>query len=532
MVLSAVEDTLKDQKSERTPTAYFAALISLLSQYISSGRGIVNKDVAYAIVYLLDLVTPNVPPPLLRSKFSQILTSIAPALTSSDADAPLIRSCIGCLESLLVAQNVQGWNLPQSQVSPRAAVAGLLAIAVDHRPKVRKRAQEALASILKNPPPSPALDHPVADLCAETALRSLRDFSVTASQSKKGRNHQAQHHEPGLIHALQLIKTIATASSGWPSRNIDALCEVLLGISKSSNEYLTMAAFEVFETIIAGMGNEESSPKLPRLLEVLSDLKPSKSDSQLLPPWLAALSRGFDVSAQVEPEDTFQKLPSIFTIISQYLSSSSYNIRVSSSECLISFLVNCVPKGSVLEPSIYDEKILEKLASAVIDLLSVKYQAAWMEVFKVLEAALDSLRWRAFPLLATAVKTVGDLRGNDSFSGKKEADSVLGKAVEAMGPDKVLEIIPLNLAKPSPGQPGRAWLLPIFRDAVTNTYLATFRTEFVPLSEVMFQRVLNHGKSEKTMEIKIFETVVQQIWAIVPGFCTLPLDLTKVCWGV
>lgn len=131
-------------------------------------------------------------------------------------------------------------------------------------------------------------------------------------------------------------------------------------------------------------------------------------------------------------------------------------------------------------------------------------------------------------MLSPVVKTIGELRGNDSFSGKKEADAVLSQAIRAMGPDHVLEILPLNLTKPVPGQPGRAWLLPILRDSVTNTRLAHFRSELVPLSEVMFQRVVDHGNAPKTMEIKIYETVVNQVWSILPGYCDLPLDLMEV----
>jgi ribosomal RNA-processing protein 12 len=130
-------------------------------------------------------------------------------------------------------------------------------------------------------------------------------------------------------------------------------------------------------------------------------------------------------------------------------------------------------------------------------------------------------------LLNDVVKTVGELRGNSSFNGKKEADVVLGSAIEAMGPQAVLDLLPLNLAKPKAGQPGRAWMLPILRDHVRNTDLAHFRAEFVPLSEVMFQRVVDHGTAAKTTEVKIFETLVQQIWALLPGYCTLPLDLAR-----
>ncbi|KAI9797500.1 MAG: hypothetical protein M1835_000056 [Candelina submexicana] len=528
IVLNALEETLRDQKTEPSPTAYFAAVLALLNQSISPAKGIVNKELATSLVYLLDLVTPHVPQALLRSKFSQILTNLAPALTHQEAEAPLLRPSIGCLESLLIAQDAAAWALAQNQIGPRRAVSGLLNLAVDRRPKVRKRAQDALTTVLKHPPPSPSLDHPAADMCAETALKNLKDVAITTGPKSKQRRQGHEHqHEPGLIHALQLVKTIATASGGWPSRKIEPLCEVLLDISKSPHEYLTMAAFEVFEAIFEGMANEFSSPKLPRLMEVIIELRPFQEDSQLLPPWIAVVSRGYDVSAQVDPEATFHKLPEIFRSISEFLASSSHNIRISASECLISFMATCVPDRVLLEPSIHDEKILERLAKSASDLLTVKYQAAWMEVFNVLSAMFESLRWKSAPLLSGVVRAVGELRGSESFNGKKEADALLAKAISAMGPENVLAILPLNLMKPQAGQPGRAWLLPLLRDNVSNTRLAHFKAELVPLSETIFQRVIENDRVEKTMEIKIFETLVQQIWAVLPGYCDLPLDLTQ-----
>ncbi|QSS61153.1 90S preribosome component RRP12 [Histoplasma capsulatum] len=529
VVLSAVEDTLRDQHADFTATAYFAALLALLGQAVSSTEGIVNKELATSIVYLLDTVAPFVPTALLVSKFSQILTSLAPALTLPEAEAPLLKSSVGCLQSLLVAQDAAAWALPSTQIGPRRAMAGLMTLAVDHRPKVRKRVHDALVHVLRNPPPSPSLDHPAADMCAETALHTLGESVAAAAKAKKGRHGQQQtsQHEPMVIHAVHLVKTIATAPGGWPTKKIEPLCELLMNVSKSSNEYLTMAAFEVFEIIFEGMADEFSSSKLPRLMEAISELKPAQNDLQLLPPWIAVLSRGYDVSAQVNPEETFENLPHLFDLISPFLASSSRNIRVSASECLISFLVNCIPDTVVLEPSVYDEKVFEKLAKICIGLLSIKYQAAWMEVFNVLAAMFDALKWRAFPVLTDIVRIIGELRGNESFASKKQADQVLGSAIAAMGPEAVLGVLPLNIAHQTAGQPGRVWLLPILRDHVSNTRLSFFRSEFVPLSEALFQRVLEYGNAEKTVEVKIFETLVQQTWAILPGFCELPLDLTE-----
>ncbi|KAI1418236.1 pre-rRNA processing protein Rrp12 [Hypoxylon sp. FL1857] len=523
VILKAVEETLKEQNTQPTPTGYFAALLALLNQSLESGK--INKELTPSVVYLLDVVTPFAPQPLLRSKFTQILTLLAPVLLLDDAEAPLLKPSIGCLESLLLAQDSAAWKLPTNEISPRRAVAGLLNLAIDHRPKVRKRAQDALKKVLKNPPPSPSVDHPAADLCAETAMRSLAEIANKAALSRKQKKSSAEH-DPALIHALQLVKTIAAATGGWPSANIEALCELLLSIAKSGNDHMTMAVFDIFEMIFEGMADEVASTKLPRLLEIISELRPSANDTQLLPPWIAILSRGYDVSAQMEPEETFQKLPDLFAMISEFMESSSHNIRISASECLISFMANCIPDQVIIEPSIYDEKVLEKIGKIAENLLSVKYQAAWMETFNVLGAIFDALRWRANPMMLNVVRTVGELRGNDSFMGKKEADEVLGKAIRAMGPEAVLSVLPLNLVKPVKGQPGRAWMLPILRDYTTNTNLQHFKTEFIPLSEAMFQRVLDNGDAAKTMEIKIYETLVHQTWSILPGYCDLPLDLT------
>ena len=532
VVLSAVEDTLRQQNSQFTPTAYFAALLSTLDQYVSSIAGKTNNSVATAVVYLLDLVAPHVPAPLLRAKFAPILTCLAPALSRTDVDGPFLRSSIGCLVSLLIVQDAQAWALPQSQIGPRKATAALLKLALDQRPKVRKRAQDGLATVLENRPSSPSVDHPAADMCAETALRGFESLAVNSEQVKPQREHgQASQHDPRMIHALQLVKTIASASGGWPSRSLDSLCEVLFAIARSKSEYLTMTAFDVFEAIFKGIANDVTFSKLPRLLEAVAELQPSQNDSQLLPPWLAVISRGYDVSAQMEPEDTFQKLPGVFQKIAEFLASSSYNIRVSASECLVSFLANCVDEKPLLEPSMHDEKVLEKLCSIILSLLDIKFQSAWMEAFTVVGAALDSFRWRSTPLLLKAVSTVGELRTNPSFQNKEQGDQIISKAISAMGPEAVLKILPLNLVNTPPGQQGRAWLLPLMRDSITNTNLSHFKKELIPLSEQLFQKVLDNGNKPKTMEIKIFETLVQQIWACFPGYCDRPLDVIEV-WTV
>lgn len=492
-----------------------------------------------SVVYLLDLVAPFAPPGLLQTRFTQIISLLSPVLLPSNGEgeaaaANIARHAIGAVETLLLAQTRDAWERlvdnTGSTTTPRQAVASLLVLALDHRPKVRKRALDAVRNVLARLPPGPAVDHPAAGMCAETAMRSLEALAARNSHANSGKKKgggEVKRHDPDMMHALQLVKAVASAA-GWPSRKTEPLCELLLDIARTGNEHMTVAVFDVFEIIFAGLAADDApaSNKLARLLEVVAELRPAPDDTMLLPPWIAILSRGYEVAARLEPDETFEKLPELFSLVRSFMESPAKNIRISASECLVSFAANCVPARVILEPSIYDEKVLEKVAAIVEGLLSVRYQAAWLESFNVLGAMFDALRWRAYPSMLNITKTVGEIRGNESFVGKEEADEVIGKAIRAMGPEAVLGVVPLNLAKPTKGQPGRAWMLPLLRDYTSNTNLNHFRTELLPLSELMFQKVLEHGEAEKTMEVKIYETVVQQIWSILPGYCDLPLDLT------
>ncbi|KAG0131187.1 armadillo-type protein [Tuber indicum] len=522
VVLSAVEDILGEQKAEFTPTAYFAALLSLLQQATSTSA-VLNKNLATSTVYLLDLVTPFAPPPLLRSKFQQILSHLVPTLTAHDVDGPLLRSSIGCLENLLVAQDAPAWAIPQRDIGPRRALVGLLNLGLDNRPKVRKKAHEAITKILKNPPPSPSLDHPVAEMCATITLQSVADLAK-AGEGQRKRNGE---HDPRVIHSLQLIKAVASAG-GWPNRKVEGLCEVLLSVSKSTNEYVMRAAFGVFEEMFASLVDGMASAKLPRVIEVITELRPSQNDSQLLPSWLAVIARGYEVYAQVSEREALVELPSLFETIAAFLGSQACNIRTSAAQCLISLATSCIPHSSLFDITRSTGRVFERITVTTTNLLSVRFQGAWNQVFEILSTLFDKLRWRSTPLLDEAVKVIGSLRSNEGFQGKKEADEVLGRAIRAVGPDTILSILALNLIKPAPGTPGRAWMLPILRDWVENTKLRHFREDFVPLSEAFFQKVVDFGEGkEKTVEIKIFETLVGQIWALLPGYCDLPLDLTE-----
>ncbi|KAK9448542.1 NUC173 domain-containing protein [Limtongia smithiae] len=541
-LLTAVEATLAEQQTELSAAAYLIALLSLLSQAFS-GDELTNPDLAASAVYLLDLVIPDAPQAVLIRQFAQILAYLTPSLTHDHATPALIRSAIGCLESLLAAQDSFAWQRFASDVGPRKALTGLLSFALDERPKVRKRAQEAVTMLLNAPPPSPSVAHPALNMCAEIALHAVRDayteFTNGAPSKKRAlASRDAPSTNPAerrTIFALQLSRAVAMCDSGWPASKVEALCEVLFAISRSTEEYLVMAAMDVFQALFRRIhstdGDDEErvdAAYFVKIVDSIMSLKPARPDQQLTPSWLAIVAESLHAYSQFDGVAAFVRLPALFHTIVEFMDFALVpNIVTSAAQCLVAVSSTCIPANLMTEEPLTrsTKKVITELAKICYSLLSVQYQSVRQDVLHIYAALFDSLGFAADPYLIEALLTISGLRSTTTFEGRNEADEVIAAAIRALGPEGILKILPLNLEKPGPKQPGRAFLLPLLRDNIRNAPLAHFIKEMLPLAERLQVKAAEYTAQNKTVEAKIFETLVEQIWSLFPRYCDLPTDL-------
>lgn len=532
LILSAVEENIEEQKNEKTPVAYFVSFLSLLEQSVVDDA-VADSNVAAAAAYFLDTVLPYTPTPLLKQKFGQILTKLAPVLTSPQAEAALVRSSVGSLESLLLAQDHQQWA-SSGNVSPRRAMVGLLELSFDPRPKVRKRAQEAVHKILSTPPPSPSPIHVASGTCGELALKRLVTLVAETPKSKKSAaNKEAVS---AIIHALQLVSAI-TLANAWPSAQVEPLCDVLLDVSKTSDQYLVGAAFSAFDGLFSSMSNDIDVEKFTRVLDIIFDLKPPVDDAHLAASWLAVVAKGLESFARLLPETCLAKLSTIIPIVAQFLASESKDIYVSAAQCLIAIVTEAIPDEFLLQPSasngisgeIYenvDETITFLAEYIEKELFSIKNQHATKDILEFVTAVVLKLRTRANPDFISILETVGQWRSNEqsNFPHNKEAEDFIAACVSTLGPEVVLGALPLNLTG-AKGETGRAWMLPILRDNVRFASLAYYKQNIMPLVE-FFGEKIEAAENKESMHIKIFETIVDQVWSLLPHFCDLPKDLS------
>lgn len=119
------------------------------------------------------------------------------------------------------------------------------------------------------------------------------------------------------------------------------------------------------------------------------------------------------------------------------------------------------------------------------------------------------------------------LRENAEFGYRAELDHAIGAAIRHMKPRTVLSVIPLEISSTGDSI-RRSWLMPLLHTYTSHAELAFYVQYFMPLATRCRSVAAKHKKSNNSVEHAVFTTLVQQIWALLPAFCTKPVDITQV----
>eukprot|EP00933_Yihiella_yeosuensis_P028517 TRINITY_DN2234_c0_g2_i1.p1 TRINITY_DN2234_c0_g2~~TRINITY_DN2234_c0_g2_i1.p1 ORF type:complete len:978 (+),score=249.09 TRINITY_DN2234_c0_g2_i1:273-2936(+) len=88
-----------------------------------------------------------------------------------------------------------------------------------------------------------------------------------------------------------------------------------------------------------------------------------------------------------------------------------------------------------------------------------------------------------------------------------------------------LQLLQYPLSDPNYEQHSRSWLLLILRGSVRRTSLAYFATTFLPMASALKAKATEAAQSNSERVYKTYLTLLEQVWALLPGFCDEPLDL-------
>ncbi|KAG0147710.1 hypothetical protein CROQUDRAFT_42441 [Cronartium quercuum f. sp. fusiforme G11] len=222
-----------------------------------------------------------------------------------------------------------------------------------------------------------------------------------------------------------------------------------------------------------------------------------------------------------------------------FLGHESGPIRNAARSCIEALIRVCIT-DTLIEKNLKNEKSLGKksykdLLSELINVLTtlIENLDAWSapteELANVIEALIGRLRDRsdtgvtaATVLLKHLIKPLGLQRERTGI------ESVIGKFSSICGPQVIFEILPIDLLEENPKQTdSNSWLIALLNKPgyIINTYLQDFSDRFLTLSEKLFERRKISLENKELIESKTCETLISQIWSLLPGYCDLPRDL-------
>ncbi|XP_053306254.1 RRP12-like protein isoform X2 [Spea bombifrons] len=512
-VLAAVTEVIRSQGGSETETEYFAALMTTLEAVESS-------ESLAAVAYLLNLVLKRVPGPVLIKKFSDTSKAFMDILASQAncGGTSAVRWIVSCLAVLLRKQDLSAWSYP----STLQVYHGLLSFTVHAKPKIRKAAQLGVCSILKGSEfmfaDSAPSHHPAAPSTAKFCIQEIE---------KSGGNKEATT----TLHMLTLLKDLLPC---FPVNIAKSCCETLLKVMTLSHVLITACAMQAFHGLFSSLSSPSTlTPELnAQIITALYDYLPNENDLQPLLAWLAVMEKAHINLSRLHGELCLGHLPRLFTVSMNCFLSPHVQVVSAAAKTLKSLLTECVAAnvGSIgtvsPSPSSGPALLVFKMFKIVEEGLTYKFHASWPYILQVLQTFFEVAGKQCHPFMKKCLQSLADLRVSTHFPYAADLDQAIGAAVESMGPEIVLNAVPLQIdGTEEQCDFPRSWLVPVIRDHVKNTELGFFTRYFLPLATRVKSRAGELAQAGRNLEAKIYDTLQWQMWTMLPGFCTKPVDV-------
>ena len=194
--------------------------------------------------------------------------------------------------------------------------------------------------------------------------------------------------------------------------------------------------------------------QLTDVLRVVLSFPPAKSDVVLSASWVQALGSAFVAYNAVDQTAALEELPKVWKSVWDFLDSTDAATRKATAQSLCA-LSSCfspaLASAAILDQ---DDSSIRKIISQVTKALdSLTYARSIPELLSVISSIITNLRHRDSKTSPTAAELlvlplivrIGNLRTSKGFEYKEAADATLSTAMHVIGPEALLNALPLNL---------------------------------------------------------------------------------------
>ncbi|KAJ8867393.1 hypothetical protein PR048_031194 [Dryococelus australis] len=371
----------------------------------------------------------------------------------------LLLQLLGCLSVVLRVQEAATWN----SSSTFQVFDSLLAFTTHTKPKVRKAAQHAVCAILKGGGLSP---HPAATRTAQFCVRQLETAGHTSS-----------------LHVLSLLKeTLCTFPRA--QLKVDELRDNPAADDTGDALVVSCGMQALHSMLLARPPAEALTPAINgQLVSAMYDYQPPPGDPQPTLAWLTVMQEAHANLARNDVCLCTANLPRLFLAVTQLWLSGRPEVMSGATATLKVVVRDCIGPACAQELLPRNEAALTKVFAAVESSLKYQYHMAWNHVLHILADLFEVMGATYQNLLMPCLRSLAELRDSYKFSHASDVEHAVGRAIRSMGPEIVLQAIPLEIT----GQEAnyefrRSWLLPVLRENIHGSSLQFYTQHFLPLA--------------------------------------------------
>ncbi|XP_008809560.2 RRP12-like protein isoform X1 [Phoenix dactylifera] len=520
---AAMRSILQEEGLPLTPPAYFAAAFTAVRD---SARA--DTSATAALASFLSILLPLLPagslPPTKAKDAAFVLAAFLRDPPSGLATGTA-RSLVKSLGLLVLRVDLEDWGAVELPLET------LLAFAVDRRPKVRRCAQlcvEKVFRTLKNSDVVKKASKVVACMYKKYIPLAKELSSMELSDAPKSKKLPIPEHME-LLHMLNVLTLLIPNLSKKIKIKIFSDAYKLLGCRFS---LLTRHTLKLIDALLRHSEVKvlisESENISSALTSYVSSNEKNPVDTIFAASTLSKIVLNKLHDAQ--PNMWIRCLPPIFTSVAGYLGSDANTSKDAAHVLkeLINlnidrriFLTNASQSCNFEKESSPEAAAVISISSLFSDLLSTcdvptEYMLAVISVLflSLGEFSYNFMKEVLLKLSHWAINVDKELQT------AKHLQECIGAAIIAMGPEKVLSLIPITFDKEKLTC-SNTWLIPILKKYVVGSSLQFFMEHIVPLAESLQNAC---DKVKKASKQKNLKSCVHGLWDLLPAFCHYPTD--------
>lgn len=454
------------------------------------------------------------------------------------------------MAALLRAQEYSLWTLS----STLEYFDAIMAFVVHSKPKIRKSAQHAVASIIHGssfmqsttPMESDDTDEPAAKkLTSHPASGRIASFCIQQFKPENVVNGQTV-----VLHTLGLLRDTL---SGFKVDDIKIVCENLLSIMTAANVLIRTNCFQTLYALFKSSTANLSANLIGKLITVLYEYRPDRLDPRQILAWLTVVKEAHVCLSAHDLTMCVNALPKLIDICATDLWMNARNeIVTGTSNSIKELFTECI-KPACLTKHLAEANRgpIAKSIRSVSKALSAPFGHVATQVVQTFAVVFESTgKFFADELIEPLTIIGGRYDADSAF--RLHIEHAILAAIPTMGPESVLKAIPLvnngddgevslgksilvdirkgkidSISLPLSPRLDRSWILPLLREGITESTFEFFDSHILKWAAKCNQNWKKYQATEEKRLAHVNELLCSQLWGLFPGFCRKPRDMSN-----